>query len=159
MQTNDAVPDHCFQGETEICVFAEHADIGTSHVRYLDSMYQTAREKGYEALIPDRVVEISVRGPEAATGISGSTRFIPPIAADEEFSEHALFANASVPMGCAELFGNQEPPERYFQDWDAITATWSALMEIDDPAGATRANPLTPAEVEEVVNRWNECDL
>lgn len=159
MQANDAVPDHCFQGETEICLYAEHAEIGRPYVYYLDSMYETARENGYEALIPDRVVEVSVRGPEDLPGITGATRFLPPIDATEEFSPHALVSNVSVPLQCTDLFTDQEPSERYFRDWDAITATWGALVGLDDLVIPAQGRQLTPAEVAEVMKRWNTCDL
>ncbi|QOQ39541.1 hypothetical protein [Trueperella pecoris] len=159
MNPSPAYPDECYQGVIPICLYREHADIGQPYVDYLSSLYAAARDTGYEALIPDRVIELSVRGARDVEGITGRTRFLPTIMAEEAFSPDLLATNVSVPFQCPQLYEDEPLPDSYYRDLSAVASTWAHIMDISDSTSESDTTVLTPAEVSEVMNRWNKCDL
>lgn len=58
---------------------------------------------------------------------------------------------------CEVLRSPEPPPARYLTDMRDLIATWSVVAGL--PPVEDRGVVLSPAQVAQILDRWEECDL
>lgn len=150
-------PHDCSGHAPQICTFAEHARMRPRLVAVLEPMVAAARSHGYEAFVPARVTEQS-RTYTATPGVPGPDfAFAYDDLTGGRLDTVSLARDLLSPAHCPQLTGAVGPPDRFWADLDALTATWSSLLGATDaPAGGV---VLTPSQAADLVGRFGRCEL
>lgn len=158
MVENGVRADRCIKGATEICVFDEHVQGSHGFIEVLNALVSAAKDHGYDALVPTRIVESSVRGWDPAIDPASGTRMVPPLSPDIQGETAYIAQYLAAPLWCDELSSSTPPPEKYFEDNMNVTTTWLSIagFETETIDGSTI---LTPKEVDEIFQRWKTCSL
>ncbi|MDR0626411.1 MAG: hypothetical protein LBG11_03985 [Bifidobacteriaceae bacterium] len=157
---NPTPPDVCVGGEPKICYYHEHERYSTPYIEAVQRASATARDKGYEALVPETVVETSMTffpsGPDQA-GLSGFEPAAP--------NEDAIVSQLLSPEHCPQMYADVQPSEVFWLDLGLLEATWVELLGHEyqwfDNLGEEAAGlvPLSPDEVAAKMAKLRACDF
>lgn len=156
----------CRGDRVTLCTFAEHDRQRELEQETVFALVDAAAAAGYEALVPDRIVQVAtptgeppdLGDPRAEFSLTldsyGVHRGVPS-AIDE------IAVSLVIPYHCPQLYAAVPPDEDYWEDLRGVVVTWTGLV---DPAQVTAPHladveTLSPGEVAEVMERFATCDL
>ncbi|MFI8087095.1 hypothetical protein ACIF9R_02115 [Streptomyces sp. NPDC086080] len=161
LQMAPQTPQDCVGSSPQVCLFAEHSRFaGTVNSQFRD-MVDAARDAGYDALIPDKVEEMSrTYRPAPGTGTAGLQ-----IPADTyetgELSLDELVTEIVTPQHCAALYGEEPPSDGYWERNLSLYATWMTLMDVkmDLQDFPVPVKILDAEQVRDIKADFARCDL
>lgn len=155
-----AAPTVC--GEVEgvtTCFYAQHRRIEKDFQQALFVLASSARDQGYDALVPTEV-------DEAAPGSLPQDQD-PEVAAFYVMPDHLQGASPTLwdvasgivqPVHCPQVQGDDPPSDRYWKDLDALVGTWVGLADPSEVAmRAPDARTLGPAEAATIAEGFRTC--
>ncbi|WP_182050141.1 hypothetical protein [Changpingibacter yushuensis] len=148
-------PTHCAGTDPTICVYGEHERNAAPDIATVRQLVNSAREAGYDALVPAQVVEAS-RSRNPGDPDSRTTAFGPIEQDPDDVS--ILIQEMLTPAWCPALSGNDAIPDHYWTDMENIVYTWSGQLG-DATIFTGDEHTLSPEDISEILNRWAACDL
>jgi len=141
------------------CFYPQHERIAAPFKDQFWVLVSAARENGYDALLPERVVEASMTTLPQDDDPSVAAFYVQP---DHlQGIEPSLWEVASgivQPVHCPQVQGEEPPSDRYWADLNALTATWVDLAE---PGAGEQmgyfGEPLSPQVASQLVAEFRSC--
>ncbi|MFG2296582.1 hypothetical protein [Streptomyces sp. NPDC048603] len=153
-------PSDCTGTTPEVCLYPEHRRFRGQILRHVDMLTEAARSRGYTALVPRRIEELSrthrVTSPEVA-GLE--------VPADAYTTGRVTLedvASALVrPLHCAGLYEEPGPGVNYWRREFSLYATLlgTAGAEVDPREFPEPARILTPEEATDIKADYARCRL
>ncbi|CAM5334485.1 hypothetical protein GCM10010329_37450 [Streptomyces spiroverticillatus] len=153
-------PDSCTGSAPVVCVYAEHRRFQNETVRHVQTLSAAARSRGYRALVPDRVEELSRSYRVRTPGTAGLE-----LPADAYVSGRVALKDVASglvrPLHCPALYEEPGPGPAYWQREFSLYATLlnTAGITVDPREFPEPARPLTPKEVQDIKDDYATCDL
>ncbi|MGW8568582.1 hypothetical protein [Isoptericola sp. NPDC055881] len=159
-------------GNPTICTYTESEAWRDSYVRFLTRLTDAARDHGYPAFVPDRFVEVAPWGDEQST--PGERVFwftldphVPqPDGGDQPgLGDVDYVVNLLSPLHCPQFESDGGPSDAFWTDEAQLAATWLSLERDIDPldlseiAETKNFTPLSPAQTEKILARFDRCDF
>lgn len=158
MVRSNAQPDYCINGEVEVCIFKEHVDFAQETIDSINKLVAAAKHNDYDALVPTKIVEATVRGWETSVDPNSGIRFIPSISPKTHGTAAYIAQYLSMPLWCTELYSLTPPPDQYFTDQSNVAMTWLSIAGLGHQ-GFEGATLLSADDVESIMTRWATCKL
>lgn len=141
------------------CFYPQHERVAEPFKNQFWVLVSAARENGYDALLPRQVVEASMTGIPQDDDPSVAAFYVQP---DHlQGTEPSLWEIASgivQPIHCPQVQGDDPPSDLYWEDLNALTATWVDLAEPGTgEAMGYFGEPLDPQEAATLVDEFRTC--
>jgi hypothetical protein len=148
-------PDNCHGVSPTICLYSEQSRVAASVDGSLRRIVVAAKSKGYAALAPERIEQrTSAYWPPRS--VAWSLRVDPADVRKIAWVQEHAMPGLLLP-DCEVLRSPEPPPARYLTDMRDLIATWSVVAGL--PPVEDRGVVLSPAQVAQILDRWEECDL
>lgn len=160
LRSVQAEPTYC--GATQgipTCFYPQHERIAEPFQDQFWILAGVARENGYDDLLPDRMVEASrTQLPQSDDPMAGAFYVQPDHLQGFTPSLWEIASGIVQPVHCPQVQGEEAPSEQYWEDLNALTATWVELAEpgISEEMGYF-GEPLSPDEASAMVNGFRTC--
>lgn len=157
----DATPSSCGAvSGLPVCFYPQHGRVANAFKEQLWVLVESARQKGYQDVLPGKVEEASRTVlPQAADATVAAVYVMPDHLQGMRPSLREIVLGIVQPVHCAQLQGPRPPSERYWSDVRALTATWVGLA---DPAEAEmvgyEGSPLSPADAATLIRQFRTCN-
>ncbi|MFC8600356.1 hypothetical protein [Isoptericola sp. NPDC057191] len=158
-------------GNPTICTYTESEAWRDSYVQFLTRLTDAARDHGYPAFIPDRFVEDAgnYQHPKPGERVFWFTLdpHVPqPDGGDEPgLGDADYVTNLLSPAFCPQFTSVIGPSDAFWTDEAQLAATWLSLERDIDPldlseiAETKSFTPLSPAQTEKILARFDRCDF
>lgn len=154
-------PTLCTQTTPEICMYNEHRRYVALVTQPINTLIDAARAKGYNALIPQRVVEASQGYTPAGDGVA-ALWLGTDVYERGQFTLQDAAGTLLTPLHCPQL---HEPNpdgavlEQYTQNYFALMSTWLKLAGVRDIPVPDSGAILTPQQVYTLMTAFDDCRL
>jgi len=130
LQTAPHAPQVCVGSGPQLCLFTEHSRFAGTVNSQLRDIAKAAKDAGYDALIPDKVEEMSrTYRPAPGTGTAG-LQIPAEMYETGELSLEELVTELVTPQHCDALYGEAPPNDAYWERNLSLFATWMNLMDV-----------------------------
>jgi hypothetical protein len=153
-------PDVCVGETPQVCYFHEHERYAAPYLTLVKRATVAAMKSGYDALLPNKLVETSRRFSPDEPGTIALDPFETTYPGDEYILQGLVY-----PDWCAQMSADQPPPsEEFWANQQLLKATWMNVMGLEATEGWIGAEdaariPLPPDEVRSMMSALRACDF
>jgi hypothetical protein len=160
LRSVDVEPSYCGAAQAiPTCFYPQHERVAEPFQDRFWILVSAARENGYDDLLPDRMIEASrTHLPQSEDPKVGAFYVQPDHLQGVAPSLWEIASGIVQPIHCPQVQGEEAPAEQYWDDLNALTATWVELAEpgISEEMGYF-GEPLNPDEASVMVNGFRTC--
>ncbi|MFV0633797.1 hypothetical protein [Demequina sp.] len=139
------------------CYYPEHEWVMDSYAEHLIVLIESAREAGYDTLVPEVIEEASqVRWPaDASTGVFYVSSDVLGGGASDL---RQITSDLVSPLQCPQVQQDLPPSEQYWHDLEALVNTWVALAEsYGTPTAPSPDEVLSPEDAGRLITEFRTC--
>ncbi|MFJ6940000.1 hypothetical protein [Streptomyces sp. NPDC101132] len=153
-------PTDCTDAEPTVCLYPEHQRFQDQAVGHVRTLTKAARARGYDALVPKRVEELSRTYRVTSPDIAGLEISADAYATGKVTLEEVA-SGLVRPLHCAGLYEGRGPGPKYWQREFSLYATLlhTADIKVDPREFPEPAKILTPKEVQDIRADYAACKL
>lgn len=158
LQPNDDPPSSCGTlAGTPWCYYPQHERVIDLYSDSMVALFEAANAQGYDGLVPAYVAEANqTQWPSDAT--TAVFYVTPEVLGGERPSLWGITTRLIEPVHCPQLGGEQPPGETYWNDLDALVATWVGLVEPEAPElSGYPTQQLDPTSAEHLIGQFRSC--
>jgi hypothetical protein len=152
--------DRCINGTVRYCYFHEHERWAKPIIKSLDDMLAKATAAGFGDVLPKTINETA--NSEEDYIYDPQNVYIYGIDRDGlEYGPKWFLDMIYYPYSCPQTSSLTGPSDQFWEDKRAITDTIALAGGIDevDLSIALDFQPLTPSEIQTILQRWTKCQL
>lgn len=156
----DEQPTYCGVVKSIVtCFYPQHKRVARNFEAQFLVLVDSARNMGYEQILPAQVAEASrTRLPQTVDSQTAAFFVQPNHLQGAQPTLWEIASGIVQPTHCPQLRGEKPPPKRYWEDLEAVTATW---VELAKPGAAKEmgyfGRPLAPAQTAKIVQGFRTC--
>ncbi|WP_327344311.1 hypothetical protein [Streptomyces europaeiscabiei] len=153
-------PAACVGSAPEVCLYPEHQRLHDQILQHVRILSEGARSKGYDALVPGRIEELSrtysVSNPDIVGLEMPSDAY-----ATGRVSVEEVASSMVRPLHCSEFYDEAGPQEAYWaREFSLLYTLLSAAgVRLDTAEFPVEPRILTPEQVEDIMDDYAVCDL